>query len=408
MTNIAIVGAGIAGLHLGLLLRRHGLTATIYTDWTPDQLRRGRLLNNIIRFAPVRDRERELGITRWDAVDTDTHAVEVFVGGEAPLAFRGRLSRPGSYVDMRLYLPALLEDFAARGGRVVVASVQPEDVVRLSERHDLVVIASGRGSLLELFPRVAECSPYASPKRRLALGYFDGLAPVPSQGVVYVVAPGQGEIFQTATYSFGGKQSALLFEAIPGGAFDKLTRMSYNADPARFDALVLELLRAYAPPIYARVDQERFGITRPLDVLQGAIVPTVRRGYAALENGKFVVALGDVHVLNDPLIAQGANTASYAAAVLGEAILGGFTTDELFCRRVEERIWAYAGPVTEWSNAMLQPLPPHVRALLVAATQNQAIADAFADGFADPLPTWELLRDPARVAALLDTAGRGG
>jgi hypothetical protein len=67
-----------------------------------------------------------------------------------------------------------------------------------------------------------------------------------------------------------------------------------------------------------------------------------------------------------------------------------------------ERIWAYARPITEWSNFMLQPPPPHVISLLVAASQNQTIADAYADGFANPLPTWELLRDPERVAALLD------
>jgi hypothetical protein len=54
---------------------------------------------------------------------------------------------------------------------------------------------------------------------------------------------------------------------------------------------------------------------------------------------------------------------------------------------------------------MLQPPPPHVLNLLVAASQNQAIADAYADGFANPLPTWELLQSPACVAALLDALG---
>jgi hypothetical protein len=47
----------------------------------------------------------------------------------------------------------------------------------------------------------------------------------------------------------------------------------------------------------------------------------------------------------------------------------------------------------------------HLATLLVAASQNPAIADAYADGFANPLPTWELLQSPARVAALLDTLG---
>jgi 2-polyprenyl-6-methoxyphenol hydroxylase-like FAD-dependent oxidoreductase len=32
MSNIGIIGAGIAGLHLGLLLRKYDIAATIYTE----------------------------------------------------------------------------------------------------------------------------------------------------------------------------------------------------------------------------------------------------------------------------------------------------------------------------------------------------------------------------------------
>jgi 2-polyprenyl-6-methoxyphenol hydroxylase-like FAD-dependent oxidoreductase len=170
----------------------------------------------------------------------------------------------------------------------------------------------------------------------------------------------------------------------------------------RAAATALDLLREHAPPIYARIDPAAFGLTRPLGLLQGAITPTVRQGYVRLDNGAFAMAIGDVQVANDPLIAQGANTASRSAWTLGEAILEGGTYDEHFCRHAAERIWAYAQGVTEWSNFMLQPPPPHIIDVLVAAAQNQAIADAFADGFADPLPTWELLRSPEHVAAFLD------
>ena len=139
-------------------------------------------------------------------------------------------------------------------------------------------------------------------------------------------------------------------------------------------------------------------------MLQGAITPTVRRGYTQLDNGRFALAIGDVHVLNDPLTAQGGNLASYSAWALGETILESFSADEEFCQQATARIWAYAQPVTEWSNFMLHP-PPHLLRLMAAAAQNQAIADALVDGFANPLPTWELLRRPERVAALLDTLG---
>jgi 2-polyprenyl-6-methoxyphenol hydroxylase-like FAD-dependent oxidoreductase len=404
MTNIGIVGTGIAGLHLGLFLRHHGASATIYADRTPEQQRSGRIVNNVVRFEHTRARERTLAVNHWDDVGPGVESINVFVGGEHPLAFTGQLSQPASYVDMRLYQATLLEDFAARGGEVVYGAVQAEDLVRLSERHDLLVLASGRGSLIELFPRLAKFSPYDRPQRLLSLGFYSGIA-AEERDVAFVIAPGQGEVFQTTTYSFDGNQTALLFEAIPGGAFETMARMRYEDDPRRFEATALGLLREHAPPIYERIDPAVFGLTRPLDLLQGAITPTVRQGYARLDNGAFVMAIGDVQVANDPLIAQGANTASHSAWTLGEAILEGGRFDERFCQRAAERIWAYARPVTEWSNFMLLPPPPHIINLLVAAAQNQAIADAFADGFANPLPTWELLRSPERVAAFLDAQG---
>ena len=36
--KIGVVGAGIAGLHLGLLLQQAGIEATIFTEHTPEQV----------------------------------------------------------------------------------------------------------------------------------------------------------------------------------------------------------------------------------------------------------------------------------------------------------------------------------------------------------------------------------
>lgn len=403
MTQIGIVGAGIAGLHLGLLLRQHGIAATIYADRTPEQLRAGRLLNNPVRFAHTLARERVLGVDHWTDVAPDLTMVSVAVGGEHPIAFSGRLAEPGSYVDMRLYQPALLEDFVARGGRAVYRAVTAEDLVRLSEQHDLVVVASGRGSLAELFPRVAARSPYERPQRLLCLGYFEGISADP-HGVAFVIAPGHGEAFLTTTYAAGGPRTAVLVEAIPGGAFEAMTRMRYEDDPRRFEGALLELLRRHATPIAERIDPAAFRLTRSLDLLQGAVTPTVREGYARLANGRYVLAIGDLQVVNDPLAAQGGNTASYAGWTVGQAIIADFSPGEAFCRRVAERLWAYTEPVTALSNFLLEPPPPHLLALLGGAARHQHLADAFADGFNTPERTWQLLRSPEAVAALLDSA----
>ncbi len=138
-------------------------------------------------------------------------------------------------------------------------------------------------------------------------------------------------------------------------------------------------------------------------MLQGAITPTARRAYARLEWGKCALAIGDVHVLNDPITGQGANTASRSAWTLGEAILerpdGPF--DEAFCRRVEARLWGYAGPVTAWTNLMLQPPAPHRIALMAAAARSQAIADEYVNNFDAPERNWDILASPEGTAAFL-------
>lgn len=401
MTRIGIVGAGVAGLQLGLLLQKHGISATVYTDRSPDQQRASRLLNTVGRSPLTRARERELGVNHWDTVG-NVRAMHLYIHGEQPLAFRGDLAEPWSFVDMRLYLATLLEDFIARGGDVVVGALRGEDVAKLGEQHELVVVASGRGSLIELFPRVPEHSPYTSPQRLLCAGLYDGIRPI-AEGMNFNIAPGHGEIFQAPMYTSGGLQGALLFEAIPGGAFEVLTRLRYDDDPRRFEATVLDVLREHAPNIYARIDPAQFALTRPLDLLQGAITPTVRRGYIPLGNGRFALAIGDVGVVNDPITGQGANLASHSAWVLGHAILEDFAFDERFCQVVERRIWEQAQSVSEWTNFMLQPPAPYVIDLMVAAAQNQSIANAFANNFATPQRNWSILASPERTTAFLRT-----
>jgi Styrene monooxygenase A putative substrate binding domain len=408
MRNIGIVGSGIAGLQLGLFLQRHGMNATIYSDKSPDEIREGRLHSLVVRFDHTCERERALGVGHWDFTDFGIFGVHMHIGLEPPIVWRGSFKRPASGVDMRIYQSTLLEDFAARGGRVIVGALQPSDVVRTSDQHGLMVVASGRGSLTEMFPRDATRSPYSHPQRLLTGAFYRGLAFPDPLGVIYTVSPGNGEIFQAPFTTFEGRVSTILIEGIPGQAFEAITSLRYESAPQRFEATVLELLRQHAPPIYENVNLKEFGVTRPLDVVQGAITPMVRRGYTPLSNGKFAIALGDVHLLNDPIIAQGANTASKCAWVLGQALLQDGPVDETFCRETEQQLWEAGRAATEWTNMSLQTPPPHAIELFAAAAQNRALADELTENFNVPEHNWKIFSNPQNAAAFLTrhTLGR--
>ena len=408
MTGIGIIGSGIAGLQLGLFLQHHGISATIYSDRTSAQLRSGRLPNTVGRAEHTQARERMLGVQHWESPDFRISSLHFRINGDPPLIFRGDMSWAVSFVDMRLYLPALLEDFERRGGRVVIGAIQAGDLPTLAAQHDLLVVASGRASLTELFPRIPDRSPFAEPQRLVCAGLYRGIAYPDPLGMSLTIAPGHGEIFQAPFLSQDGDVSVLLVEAIPGQGLQSIVDQRYDDDPKAFEEMVLGLLRDYAPATYDRVDEREFGLTGPLDLLQGAITPTVRRGYATLEHGTgspCAIAIGDVHILNDPVTGQGANVASYAAWVLGEAIREGGPFDESFCQRVEDQIWEFASAVTAWTNTMMQPPPPHAQAIFGAAAQRQSVADELAENFNNPPRFWAALESPAGAAAFLERHG---
>jgi 2-polyprenyl-6-methoxyphenol hydroxylase-like FAD-dependent oxidoreductase len=173
--NIGIIGGGIAGTHLGLFLRQHGISATIYSQKTPAQHRAARLSNVVCRNAPTRTRERALGVNHWDSAAPDLERITIAINGSRPIAFSGRLDAPSHVVDMRIYWGRLLEDFSSSGGALVFGTLGPDEVEDLSRVHDLLVVASGRGSLSTLFPRRPEHCPFATPQRVVVAGLFRGI-----------------------------------------------------------------------------------------------------------------------------------------------------------------------------------------------------------------------------------------
>jgi hypothetical protein len=279
--SIGIVGAGIAGLQLTLRLHQSGISTTLYTDRTPDQILAGRLPNSVCRFAPTRERERALGVDHWDDPRSLTTGIDFHITG-TPIAWRGSFTQPASFVDTRLYQATLLEDVLQSGTRVVNGALQPENLEAVSRGHALMVIASGRGRLSDMFPRMAERSPYAEPQRKLFAGLFHGISPSEAADLAFCISPGNGEVFAFAPFvSFDGPVAALLVEAIPGGDLEPLTETTVDDLEQKF----LGALRVHAPAIVERIDASHFELTRPQDMHRGTIIPVVRPGHRVLDSG---------------------------------------------------------------------------------------------------------------------------
>jgi flavin-dependent dehydrogenase len=396
--RIAIVGAGTAGLHLGLYLQQQGVQATIFTDKKIEDYPNLRLLNTVAHHAVTVAREDDLGVNHWPHAGYFGHYYFIGMPG-APIEFYGDLtSGPSRAVDYRIYLPTLMADFQDRGGRIEYRGVNVADLTELSAEYDLVVISTGAGGLGQPFARDEQNSPFNKPQRHLCAGLFKGIAEQEPKAVTFGISPGAGEMIEIPTVTFGGDATALLFENHPGSDLAVLARTRYDDNPRAFLDLVLDKLRTHYPITARRVNEDEFDLANgPLDVLQGGVTPTVRHGHIKLANGTTALLLGDAHATVDPVLGQGGNMASYTAHVLGEQILSADVFDDDFVAHVDARRANRVLGATCWTNFMLtalNTLPEAFTEFLGAVAQNRGLADKFTDNFNYPETQWDLFANP--------------
>lgn len=396
--RIAIVGGGAGGLHLGLYLRAHGVEVTIHTDRRPEDHARMKLMNTVAHHSITVARETQLGVNHWPVEQYGYYCHYHHFGGEQPLFFRGDFKSPSRAVDYRIYLPQLMQDFVSRGGHIEYGELKADDVGRMAAGADLVVVCTGKGPLGQMFPHDPSHSPFDRPQRMLCVGLYKGVAEEPTRGVTLSVSPGQGELVDIPTLTFGGMAHALLMENVPGGDLEVLARLNYADDKRGFLDTLLAKLEKHHPTVYRRIDRQAFDLANGAnDLLQGGVTPTVRGTKVALGGGKFAVALGDVQAVVDPLCGQGANMASYAAFVLGEEIVRQPVFDERFCEIVDARRRDRVLGASRWTNMFLQPPSPELMQLIGTMSQDRALCDEFTDNFNRPEEQWNRLASPGRI-----------
>jgi hypothetical protein len=147
-------------------------------------------------------------------------------------------------------------------------------------------------------------------------------------------------------------------------------------------------------------------LTDPNGLLTGRFPPTVRKPVARLPSGALVLGMADAVVLNDPITGQGSNNAAKAARIYLKRILdnGAGPFNAAWMEQTFDEYWQYAQFVTGFTNAFLQPLPPHTVDILVAAQSKPKIGRAFVNGFNDPRTFFPWLADPAEAEKFIAAA----
>jgi len=167
--------------------------------------------------------------------------------------------------------------------------------------------------------------------------------------------------------------------------------------PAQHLAKSKEILNTFLP--WEAERNRNSELTDDNGVLVGRLAPTVRKPVGRLPSGRIVWGMADVVVINDPITGQGSNNACKCAQSYLQSILaqGDRPFDAAFMSQSFETYWKYASHVTQWTNALLGPPPPHVLNLLGAAGQISAVAKRFVNGFNDPTDyaNWFMAPDKA-------------
>ncbi|GAA1959978.1 styrene monooxygenase/indole monooxygenase family protein [Kitasatospora viridis] len=404
MRRIAIAGAGQAGLQLGLGLLAAGFEVTVVAARTPGEVRGGPVLSSQAMFGPALRIEAAAGLDLWSGEVPRVGAVRSVLA--APPAVRALEftmvpDEPAESVDQRLKMARWLELLEERGGRVEYRTLDRAGLTKLALRHELTVVATGRGEPASFFERDASRSRHDRPLRTISCLYVHGVgSPEPATEPMARLhaLPGLGELYLQPALTRSGPCSILLWEAVPGGPLDCFADRPGPREQAK---RIREVLAEFVP-----WEAELWAGAEPTDKgagLYGSVTPTVRRPVAELAPELPVLGIGDTVVLNDPITGQGANSAARAAEHYLRAIVehgsAPFTAE--WMQDTFEAFWEqHARHAVDFTSAMLT-VPDHLQAVFAAAAAHPEVARRFANTYADPADYAHWLATPELTSAYL-------
>lgn len=385
MRKITIIGAGQAGLQLGIGLLAKKYDVTLVSNRTGDDLQAGRVLSSQSMYAMALGHERELGLNFWDDACPPIDGVHMRVGageGELMIDWTARLHASGQSVDQRIKMPRWMKEFEKRGGKLVIEDAGIDDLERYAAGSDLVIVASGKGEIGKLFARDAERSQFDQPLRTIGLTYVHGMLPKRDYSALNIgIHPGVGEYINFPALTTSGPCDIINLECIEGGPMD---RWSEVKTPEQHLEMSKWMIETFFPWEAARCRNIR--LTDNLGTLVGRVPPTVRKPLGTLPSGALVLGMADVLVLNDPITGQGSNNASKCAKLYMERILahGERPFERAWMNETFECYWDYAQWVVRFTNTHLLPPPPQLLKVFAHCGSNPALASFVANAFDDP------------------------
>jgi flavin-dependent dehydrogenase len=390
--KIAIVGAGQAGLLLGCALLDEGYEVNIVTNRTAEEVWAGKVMSSQCIFDPALQIERDWNMDQWERQCPTIDGISLTVptpdgSGNKAIHWHHKLNAYAQSVDQRVKMTGWMAEFEQRGGTLTIENVGVEELEKLAISYDLVLLAGGKGEIVNLLGRNDERSPVRQPMRQLALNYVTGMKRHDYYECVnFNLIPGVGEYFVFPALTTKGSSDTqacdiMVFEAVPGGPMDCWN----GAGPEQQLELSLGFLKTFLPWEYERCRDVQ--LTDNNGTLAGRVTPTVRNPILTLPSGNLVMGLGDAVMVNDPITGQGSNNATKSAKHYFEAILahGDKPFDAEWIQQTFDSLYeGYAEKVIRWTNSLLFPPPEHIVKLLATAQEVPAIARRLVNGFNDP------------------------
>lgn len=386
MRRITIVGAGQAGLHLGIGLVQQGYEVTILSNRTPEQLRDGTVLSSQSMYDMALSLERELGIDFWEDNSPKYRAAAMSIAnsaGEVMCEWEGLMDKPGQSIDQRVKMPVWMAHFEKLGGKLVYVDADIDTLEDYATSSDLLLVASGKGAIGQMFERDPSKCVFDKPMRILALTYVEPMKPRNGPPAISInINPGIGELVTFPGLTLSGECDIFTIECVPGGPMDCWDDVK---TPQQHLETSERLLREFFPREAERIDGN-LKLTDDRGILRGRITPTIRKPIGKLPSGALVFGLADAIALNDPLTGQGSNNASKCAKINLDSILerGGKPFDAEWMQQTFDVFWDYARWPTQYTNQVLVPPQPHILDIFKAAGRNPQIGYLMANSFNDP------------------------